>query len=69
MPLSPNPRSNGDTGMGPDRESPAGTPRWVKVFGLVAFVLVLVVAILHLTGHGLGPGDHMPPIDRGTQQP
>ena len=27
--------------------------RWVKVFGIVAVVLVLAFAILHLTGHGL----------------
>jgi hypothetical protein len=26
------------------------TPRWVKIFGLVALVLVIVVVVLHLTG-------------------
>jgi len=38
----------------PDRESTASTPRWVKIFGIIALVLVLLFAILHLTGHGLG---------------
>jgi hypothetical protein len=26
------------------------TPRWVKIGGLVALVLVIVVVVLHLTG-------------------
>lgn len=34
--------------------SSAGTPRWVKVFGLIAIVLIAVFVVLHLTGHGLG---------------
>jgi hypothetical protein len=29
-----------------------GAPRWVKVFGIIATVLVLLLAVLHLTGHG-----------------
>lgn len=32
----------------------AGTPRWVKVFGIIVIILVVLFAILHLTGHGLG---------------
>jgi hypothetical protein len=36
-----------------------GTPRWVKVFGIIALVAVLLFVILHLTGHG--PGGHTPP--------
>ena len=44
------------------------TPRWVKVFGLIAIVLVLLFVILHLTGGGFhghtlsgaGPGDPTP---------
>ena len=35
-----------------------GTPRWVKVFGIVLVVLLLAFAGLHLTGnaptHGIG---------------
>ena len=34
-----------------DQDSPPGTPRWVKVSGVVAIVLFLLVAGLHLTGH------------------
>jgi hypothetical protein len=30
-----------------------GTPRWVKVFGIVVLVLVALFAILHVEGHGL----------------
>ena len=38
----------------------AGTPRWVKVFGIVAVAVVLVFVILLLTGGGShGPGRHM----------
>jgi hypothetical protein len=37
-----------------DPESPPGIPRWVKVFGIIFIILVLVFVILHLTGNGLG---------------
>lgn len=39
-------------GVGP------GTPRWVKVFVIVASILLVVFVALHLTGHQLG--GHMP---------
>lgn len=29
------------------------TPRWVKVFGIIALALVLIVAVIHLRGGGL----------------
>ncbi len=54
------PSRDPDTGVGPDRVSPPGIPRWVKVFGIVALVL-LVLLILVLTGvfgEGHGPGRH-----------
>ena len=38
----------------PSRRTTPGTPRWVKVFGIVVVVLVLLFVIVHLTGHGLG---------------
>jgi hypothetical protein len=57
------PPSDPDTGLGPDRESTTATPRWVKVFGVIAFVAVLLFVILLLTG-GHGPGRHTSPGDR-----
>jgi hypothetical protein len=54
----PYPDSNSGTGEGaseePDRRSTTGAPRWVKVFGVIALVLILLFVILHLTGRGLG---------------
>jgi hypothetical protein len=41
----------------PDREPAAGTPRWVKVSGIVAACLVALVIAMLLSGHG--PGRHM----------
>ena len=39
----------------PDRDiDDGGMPRWVKVFGIIAIVLVLVFVIVHLAGGGLG---------------
>jgi hypothetical protein len=43
---------------GPDRDLPASTPRWVKVFGIIAIVVVVLFVILHLAGGG--PGLHRP---------
>ncbi len=50
------------------------TPRWVKVFGIIAIVLVLLFVILHFTRGPHRPGRHMlggdtPPGQRGVQQP
>ena len=42
------------------------TPRWVKAFGIVAVVLALVFAGLHLTGYGFG--GHTPLRD-GSHRP
>lgn len=51
-----------------------GTPRWVKVFGMIFLVVVLLFVILLLTrgpggrhGPGLHTGDaggHTPPVQR-----
>jgi hypothetical protein len=38
----------------PDAAGEAGTPRWVKVFGIIAIILALVFVIVHLAGGGLG---------------
>ena len=39
-----------------------GTPRWVKIVGIVVIVLVLLIAIIMFTGVGSphGPGRHIP---------
>ena len=44
-----------DGGQGP------GTPRWVKMIGIVVAVVVLLVAVAKLTGIGgeHGPGRHV----------
>ena len=85
--LPPHPDSQSDTGDdtggGPGRGSTTGTPRWVKVIGVIAITLVLLFGILLLTGgpDRHGPGRHMPSgggggqtphagvIDHGLQQP
>ena len=56
----PHPDTGNDTGVGPDRESTTGTPRWVKVFGIIALGLVVLFFILRLAGvgGGHGPGRH-----------
>ncbi len=41
----------------PERETPPKTPRWVKIFGVIGLLLVLLFVILHLTGHS--PFMHM----------
>ena len=47
------------------------TPRWVKVFVIIALVLVLMVAIMIVTGLGgeHGPSQHMPSGDAGGYSP
>lgn len=57
-----------DPGVGPDRGSPPSTPRWVKGFGIIALVLVLLVVFMLFTGGGRhGPGRHAPSGDAGGQ--
>ena len=51
------PPANRDSGIEPDGEPTTGTPRWVKVAGIIALVVVVLVLILLLTG---GPGRHGP---------
>lgn len=47
-----------DAGGGPDRGSTTSTPRWVKVFGLVALAVILLIVVLLVVGGG--PGGHGP---------
>ncbi len=51
----------------PDRGAAPSTPGWVKVFGIIVIVLVLLFVILHLTGNGFGRNMHMSTIHYRTQ--
>ena len=46
-----------EAGSGPGRGSSTGTPRWVKVSGIIALAVVLLFLGAKLTGLG---GDHGP---------
>lgn len=65
------PESNEDTNVGPGGGSTPSTPRWVKVFGIIALVLILLFVILHLTGNNFGGhGRHTSPtsvIEQGVE--
>lgn len=73
----PYPDSGNDTGVGSDHETTVGTPRWVKVFGVIALAVVLLFVILLVTGRGGhgpsrhtlsgGVGGHAPPAGSHTQ--
>ncbi len=53
------PRANSsDAVMRHGRGSPPSTPRWVKVFGTIVIVMVLLFVVLHLAGLGLGGHMH-----------
>ena len=65
------PNSTGDeNGMETGAGSTPRTPRWVKVFGIFGIALVLLIAILHLTGHSLGGHrSSSSVIEHRTEQP
>jgi hypothetical protein len=44
-------------------------PRWVKVFGIIIIVLVLLFVISLLAGVQHGPGMHTPSGDAGGHTP
>jgi hypothetical protein len=52
-------REQGDTEVGPGLGLTTSTPRWVKVFGVIVVVLVLLIGIMMLGG-GHGRGAHIP---------
>ncbi len=58
-----------DTDVGPDRGSTTGTPRWVKVFGIIVIVVVLLVVARIFIGGEHGPGRHAPSGHVGYQAP
>jgi hypothetical protein len=51
--LPPSPDPDGDTA------NDTGTPRWVKVFGIIALIVILLFVILLLTRGSHGPGRHI----------
>jgi prolyl oligopeptidase PreP (S9A serine peptidase family) len=56
----------------PGSDSDTGTPRWVKVFGIISLVVVLLFVFVLLRGGGRhGPGRHTQPAgeERRVQQP
>jgi hypothetical protein len=57
--------------MEPDGEVTTGTPRWVKVFGIIAIVVALLFVIMLVAGGGRhGPGRHKPSgVGSGAQTP
>lgn len=70
--LPPYPDANSATDnradLGPDHQAPTGTPRWVKVFGILALILALLFVILMLAGGNHGPGRHLPPASAPSSQ-
>jgi hypothetical protein len=67
--------SKDDTRVRPDRGPTTSTPRWVKVFGIIALVPILLVVINMVAGvvtgvgGGHGPGRHIPSGDAGGRTP
>ena len=49
------------------RRAYPGTPRWMKIAGVILLGLALSIAALHLTGHGMG--HHMAHSGGSTQRP
>jgi hypothetical protein len=69
--MSKLPESNEDTSVESGHGSTPSTPRWVKVFGIIALILVMLFIILHLTGNNFGGhGGHTAPssvIEQGVK--
>ncbi len=62
------PDTGDDTGVRPTADRPPSTPRWVKVFGIIVAVLVLLFVVMMVAGVGgeHGPNRHAPSGDAGT---
>lgn len=64
--LPPYPDSSADTREGPGPATITGTPLWVKVFGIIALIAVVLFIILTLIGGDHSPARHAPPSGGGT---
>jgi hypothetical protein len=62
-PTYPQPGDHVGAGPGP---RPTGMPRWVKVFLIIAIVLVLAFIVSQLLGIQHGPRRHVPPGSSGS---
>jgi uncharacterized cupredoxin-like copper-binding protein len=56
-------------GASADSQTPPKTPRWVLAFGVIALILIVVVAVQLLLGIQHGPGIHAPSADAGMPTP
>ncbi len=69
----PDPDSDLDTGddtdVAPERDSPPATPAWVKAFGIIGIILLLLFVGLHVSGNA--PTHTMPfsGTEHGMQAP
>jgi len=52
------PTGSPDGGSEHDPARPAGTPAWVKVFAVIAVVLIAMLGVMLLSGGDHGPGRH-----------
>jgi hypothetical protein len=64
----PKPEPEEDAGVRPG-SAPAGMPRWVKVFIIIAIVLALAFLVTRLLGVQHGPGLHNPGASGGSAAP
>jgi len=66
-PLSSRADSSTGTPGGMQRERPRapGTPRWVKVLGIILALIILLAVIAHLAGLQHGPDMHMSSASAG----
>ena len=66
----PDPPTYPDAGTDPHDFMPIGAPRWVKVSGIIAAVLVLLILIVMLASGGRhGPGRHLRSSEGGGHRP
>lgn len=56
-----------DSDVRPTADRAPSTPRWVKVFGIIAAALVLLIVTMRFMGGEHGIGQHTPSGDAGGQ--